>query len=70
MKQKEDRHYQVIISRELLRCVPLNFSLLSSYVKSLSIFFFLAYKKVDYKTNCFSLTPHVISTPKKNSVPL
>ena len=30
--------------------------------------FFLAYKKVDYDTNCFSLTPHVISTHKKRCV--
>ena len=36
--------------------------------------FFLDYKKVDYDTNCFSLTPHVLSTgikkTKKNSVHL
>ena len=30
--------------------------------------FFLAYKKVDYETNCFSLTPHLISTRIINSV--
>ena len=35
--------------------------------------FFLAYKKVDYETKCFSLTPDVISTrikKTKNSVSL
>ena len=32
--------------------------------------FFLAYKTVDYETNCFSLAPHLISTRIKNSVPL
>ena len=38
--------------RDLLRCVP--FSLLSNSGESLQ-------KKVDYKTNCFWLTPHVRS---------
>ena len=27
--------------------------------------FFIAYKKVEYETKCFSLTPHVSSTHKK-----
>ena len=66
MKQREDGHYQMICSRELLPCVPLCF--LSSYGNLLCnvlVFFFLSYKKVDYETKCFSSTPHIISTRTK-----
>ena len=64
MKQREDRRYHMISSRELLPCVPLCF--LSTLGNSLnSVSFFLAYKKVDYQTKCFSSTPNVISTRTK-----
>ena len=63
MKQREDRHYHMRSSRELLPCVP--FCFLLSKGKLLHNVFCLAYKKVDYETKWFSSTPHVISTRTK-----
>ena len=39
-------------------------------VSHFTMFSFLACKKVEYETRSISSTPHVISTPTKNSVSL
>ena len=69
MKPREDRQYQMIISRELLPCVPLCF--FSMKVSHFTLcFFFLDYKKVDSESKCFSSTPHIYPHAQASSVPL
>ena len=65
MKQREDRYYQMISCRELpVMFLSVCFPVKLSHYTTL----FLAYKKAAFETNCFSLTPHVISTRiKKHS---
>ena len=70
MKQREDRHYQMISSKELLTCVPLCF--LSSYGKSLyNVFFFsLTVRKLSMNEVFFVNSTYNLHTHKKSGVKL